>query len=129
MDAMKSYLSVQALLCFCLVSWAAAAEILTFQTLDGDTQQVNPDEIWRIRATSTSDEPRGAIVIDYGWERVYVKESLASVVEKVGSVRPLKKFTLPGGGASLHRCCQGDRRHPRHPAGVSPECPYDHRLP
>jgi hypothetical protein len=93
---MKSSLSVLALLCFCGVSGAAAAETLTFQTLDGDTQQVNPDEIWRIRAASTSDEPRGAIVIDYGWERVYVKESLASVVEKVG-VRPLKKFTLPGG--------------------------------
>ena len=98
MDAMKSSLSVLALLCFCVVSWAAAAETLTFQTLDGDTQQVNPDEIWRIRATSTSDEPRNAIVIDYGWERVYVKESLASVVEKVGAVRPLKKFTLPAGG-------------------------------
>ena len=95
---MKSSLSVLALLCFCVVSWAAAAETLTFQTLDGDTQQVNPDEIWRIRATSTSDEPRNAIVIDYGWERVYVKESLASVVEKVGAVRPLKKFTLPAGG-------------------------------
>lgn len=99
MDAMKSSLSVLALLYFCVVSWAAAAETLTLQTLDGDTQQVNPEEIWRIRATSTSDEPRGAIVIDYGWERVYVKESLASVVEKVGGVRPLKKFTLPGGGA------------------------------
>ena len=111
MDAMKSSLSVLALLCLCLVSWTAAAEEkrhpvaiapqgaqLTFQTLDGNTQQVNPDEIWRIRATSTSDEPPGAIVIDYAFERVYVKESLASVVEKVGSVRPLKKFTLPGGG-------------------------------
>jgi hypothetical protein len=65
---------------------------LTFQTLDGDTQQVNPDEIWRIRATSAGDEPPGAIVIDYAFERVYVKESLASVVEKVGGVRPLKKF-------------------------------------
>ena len=71
---------------------------LTFQTLDGDTQQVNSEEIWRIRATSTSDEPPGAIVIDYAFERVYVKESLASVVEKVGGVRPLKKFTLPAGG-------------------------------
>ena len=70
---------------------------LTFQTLDGDTQQVNPDEIWRIRATFTSDEPSGAVVIDYAFERVYVKGSLASVVEKVGGVRPLKKFTLPGG--------------------------------
>jgi aminopeptidase N len=106
---MKSSLSVLALLCLFLVSWTAAAQDtdehqpkamggqLTFQTLDGDTQQVNPDEIWRIRATSTSDEPPGAIVIDYAFDRVYVKESLASVVEKVGSVRPLKNFTLPAG--------------------------------
>ena len=111
MAAMKSSLSGLALLCFCLVSWTAAAEtdkrhpaaiapqsaLLTFQTLDGATQQVNPDEIWRIRATSASGEPPSAIVIDYGFERVYVKESLASVVEKVDGVRPLKKFTLPGG--------------------------------
>ena len=47
---------------------------LTFQTLDGDTQQVKSDEIWRIRATSTSDEPPGAVVIDYAFERVYVEE-------------------------------------------------------
>jgi hypothetical protein len=107
---MKSSLSVLALLCFCLVSWTTAAgeerhpatiapqgAQLAFQTLDGATQQVNPDEIWRIRATYASDEPPGAIVIDYAFQRVYVKESLAGVVEKVGSVRPLKKFTLPGG--------------------------------
>ena len=107
-----SMVSVLALL-FCLVSLTAAAEEaathhptamapqaaqLTFQTLDGDTQQVNSEEIWRIRATSTSDEPPDAVVIDYGFERVYVKESLASVVVKVGGVRPLKKFTLPAGG-------------------------------
>jgi hypothetical protein len=104
--------SVLALLS-CLVSWTAAAEEidkshpaaiepqvtqLTFQTVDGDTQQVNSEDIWRIRATSTSDEPRGAIVIDYGFERVYIKESMASVVEKVNGVRPLRKFMLPGGG-------------------------------
>ena len=108
---MKSSLSVLALLCFCLVSWTAAAETdkrhpaaiapqvaeVTFQTLDGNTQQVNPEEIWRIRATYTGDEPPGAVVIDYAFERVYVKDSLASVVEKVGGVRALKKFTLPGG--------------------------------
>jgi hypothetical protein len=103
-----SMVSVLACLCFYLMSWTAAAQDtnehrqaigpqLTFQTLDGDTQQVNPDEIWRIRATSTSDEPPGATVIDYAFDRVYVKESLASVVEKVGRVRPLKKFTLPAG--------------------------------
>ena len=105
--------SVLALLCFCLVSWTAAAQEtdkhhptaiapqgaqLTFQTMDGDTQQVNPEEIWRIRATSTADEPPGAVVIDYAFERVYVKESLASVVEKVGGAGPSKKFTLPSGG-------------------------------
>jgi hypothetical protein len=109
----NSSVSVLTVLCFCVVSWAAASEEtdtpppaaiapqgtqLTFQTLDGDTQQVNPDEIWRIRATSTSDEPHGAVVIDYAFERVYIKDSLVSVVEKVGGVRPLKKFTLPGGG-------------------------------
>ena len=108
-----SMVSVLALLCFCLVSWTAAAQETdkhhptaiapqgahsTFQTLDGDTQQVNSEEIWRIRATSTSDEPPGAVVIDYAFERVYVEESLDSVVEKVGGVRPLKKFTLPAGG-------------------------------
>src|SRR5262249_52627488 len=97
---------------FCLVSWTAAAQEtdkrhpaaiapngaqLTFQTLDSDTQQVNPEEIWRIRATSTSDEPPGAVVIDYAFERAYVKDSLASVVEEVGRVPPLKKFTLPNG--------------------------------
>ena len=80
MAAMKSSLSVLALLCFCLVSWTAAAQEtdkrhpaaiapngaqLTFQTLDSDTQQVNPEEIWRIRATSTSDEPPRAAVIDH----------------------------------------------------------------
>ena len=112
MDALKSSLSVLALLYFCLVSWTAATQEadqrqpaaiapqvaeLTFQTLDGGTQQINPEEIWRIRATSTSDEPPGAVVIDYAFERVYVKDSLATVVKKVGGVRPLKKFTLPGG--------------------------------
>ena len=92
-DVVKSSLSVLARLCARLMSWTAATEEtdkrhpaaiipqggrLTFQTLDGNTQQVNPDEIWRIRATYASAEPPGAIV----------------------SLRPLKKFTLPGGGPS-----------------------------
>jgi len=99
MDALKSSLSVLALLYFCLVGWTAAAQgaELTFQTLDGGTQQINSEEIWRIRATYASDEPPGAVVIDYAFERVYVKDSLDTVVNKVGGARPLKKFTLPGG--------------------------------
>jgi hypothetical protein len=107
-----SMVSMLALPCFCLVSWTAAAQKndkdhpaapapqgtqLTFQTLDGDTQQVNSGEIWRIRATSTSEEPPGAIVVDYAFKRVYVKESLADVVETVGGIQPLMEFTLPGG--------------------------------
>ena len=104
---MKARLPLLALLLTCLVSWTALAETdkrqsapldaaqLTFGTLDDNTQQVNPDEIWRIRGTATSAEPPGAIVIDYAFERVYVKDSLANVVEKVSGVRPLKKFTLP----------------------------------
>jgi hypothetical protein len=109
---MKLPLSVLALLS-CVVNWSPAAGQtegghpgaiapqgvhLTFQTLDGDTQQVYPEEIWRIRTTFTSEEPPGAVVIDYGFERVYVNESLASVVKKVGGLRHLKKFTLPVGG-------------------------------
>ena len=131
MDALKSSLSVLALLCFCLVSWTAAAQEavqLTFQTLDGDTQQVNSEEIWRIRATSTSDEPPGAIVIDYAFERVYVKESLASVVEKVGGVRPLKKFTLPAGAPVYIVATKVTGVTRAIPHAASPECPCDHRL-
>ena len=106
---MKARLPLLALLLTCLVSWTALAETnkrqsapldgaqLTFRTLDDNTQQVNPGDIWRIRGASTSEEPPGAIVIDYAFERVYVKDSLESVVEKVGGAQPLKKFTLPGG--------------------------------
>ena len=141
MAAMKSSISGLALLCFCLVSWTAAAEtdkrhpaaiapqsaLLTFQTLDGATQQVNPDEIWRIRATSASGEPPGAIVIDYGFERVYVKENLRQRGGEGGRRKAFEEIYPAGRSASLHRCRQGDRRHPLHPASASPECPCDHR--
>ena len=107
MAAIEARLPLLGLLLTCLVSWTALAETderqsadgaqLTFRTMDDNTQQVNPDEIWRIRGAATSDEPPGAIVIDYAFERLYVKDSLANVVEKVSGMRPLKKFTLPGG--------------------------------
>ena len=109
MAAIEARLPLLALLLTCLVSWTALAETderqsapldgtqLTFRTMDDNTQQVNPDEIWRIRGAATSEEPPGAIVIDYAFERLYVKDSLADVVEKVSGMRPLKKFTLPGG--------------------------------
>ena len=40
-------------------------------------------------------------MIDYAFKRIYVKDSLANVVEKVSGVRPLKKFTLPTGRRSI----------------------------
>ena len=67
MAAMKARLPLLALLLTCLVSWTALAETekrqsapldgapLTFRTLDDNTQQVNPDEIWRIRSAATSE--------------------------------------------------------------------------
>ena len=108
MAAIEARLPLLALLT-CLVSWTALAETddaarlalpgaqLTFRTLDDNTQQVNPNEIWRIRGAATSDEPPGAVVIDYAFERLYVKDSLANGVERVSGARLLKKLTLPGG--------------------------------
>lgn len=70
---------------------------LSFPTLDGDIQQVSVDQIWRVRASSTRDEPPGTIVVDYGWTRVFVKDSLENVVEKLRSYRGVIKFTSPSG--------------------------------
>ena len=110
--------SVLALLSFCPVTWTAEAQEtdkhdptamapqgvqLTFRTMDDNTQQVNPDEIWRIRGAATSDEPPGSIVIDYAFERLYVKDSLANVVEKVSGIRPAQEIHPAGRGAGLYR--------------------------
>ncbi len=109
---MKPRIYLFGFLILCLFGWtglAAAAERpgdgpspksnaqISFQTLDGDVQQVNVDEIWRIRATFAHDEPQNAVVIDYGWERIFVKDRLESAVDKIRALRNLKKFTTPGG--------------------------------
>lgn len=70
---------------------------VSFQTLDGDFQQVDVTEIWRIRATNSIDEPPGAVVIDYAFERLFVKDTLKGVVSKVEEQRKLERFTLPSG--------------------------------
>jgi hypothetical protein len=71
---------------------------VAFQTLDGDSQQVDVAEIWRIRATNSIDEPPGAVVIDYAFERLFVKDTLDNVVAKVAQQRKVERFTLPSGG-------------------------------
>jgi hypothetical protein len=78
-------------------SGEAAHVQISFQTLDGDVQQVNVDEIWRVRAASTRDEPAGAVVINYAYERLFVRDTLESVVDRIRQQRDIKKFTLPSG--------------------------------
>ena len=70
---------------------------ITFQTLDNDIQQVTATQIWRVRAATTRTEPTGAIVVDYGYDRIYVKDTLDAVVEKIRGQRELHQFTLPSG--------------------------------
>lgn len=70
---------------------------LSFHTLDGDVQQVNVDEIWRVRGASGHDEPAGSVVIDYAFERLFVKESLDSVIDTIRNRRKIEKFTSPSG--------------------------------
>ncbi len=101
------------LFCFvlcCLMVWAGAASavenqadaadrsaIISFETLDGGVEQINLDQVWRIRASLTSDEPAGVTVIDYAFERLFVRDRLDTVIEKLRTQRNLKQFTLPSG--------------------------------
>jgi hypothetical protein len=85
-----------------LMVWAGAAGAdpnasISLHTPDGDVQQVNIDEIWRVRESTGGDEPVGARVIDYAFERIYVKDPLDSVINTIRSQRKIEKFTLPSG--------------------------------
>jgi hypothetical protein len=85
-----------------LSGWVSAAGAdpnasMSLHTPDGDVQQVNIDEIWRVRESSGSDEPIDARVIDYAFERLYVKDSLDSVINNIRSQRKIEKFTSPSG--------------------------------
>jgi hypothetical protein len=70
---------------------------MLFHTLDGDSQEVNADEIWRVRQATGIDEPKGAVVIDYAFERLYVQDSLDSVVSSIRDQRKIEKFSSPSG--------------------------------
>ena len=79
---------------------ASGSEARIFlHTLDGDTQQVDIDEIWRLRVASGKDEPAGAIVVDYAFERVYVKDPLDLLVEDIRGKRKIERFTSPSGAS------------------------------
>lgn len=70
---------------------------IILHTLDGDTQQIDIDQIWRLRPASGMDEPAGAIVIDYAYERLYVKDSLDRLIVDIRSQRKIERFTSPSG--------------------------------
>lgn len=70
---------------------------LSFHTLEGDSQQIRLDEIWRIRESYSYDEPARAAVIDYAFKRLFVDEPLKDVIEKVRRRRTVRQFTSPNG--------------------------------
>ena len=91
---------------------------ISLHTLDGDVQQVNVDEIWRVRGPSGRDEPAGAVIVDYAFERLFVKGPLESVVHDIGNQRKIVKFTSPS-GAPIYIL-------PEKVIGISRALPYQH---
>jgi hypothetical protein len=86
-----------ALLVFASAAGANPNASMSLHTPDGDVQQVNIDEIWRVRESSGGDEPPGTQVIDYAFERLYVTDSLDSIINSIRSQRRIEKFTSPSG--------------------------------
>jgi hypothetical protein len=93
-----------------LIVWASAAGAvaqapktadpngrISFHTLDNDVQQVDIDEIWRVRGAAGRDEPARTIVIDYAFERLFVEGSLEDIIAKIRDKSRIVKFTLPSG--------------------------------
>ena len=70
---------------------------LSLHTPDGDVQQVNVDEIWRVRESTGGDEPVGARVVDYAFERLYVTDPMDSIINSIRSQRKIERFTSPSG--------------------------------
>ena len=70
---------------------------ISFHTLDGDIQQVSVDEIWRVRQAAGQEEPAGSIVVDYAFERLFVKDPLQGIVDDIRKQRKIERFTSPSG--------------------------------
>ena len=76
---------------------AASNGTISFHTLDGDIQQVSVDEIWRVRQAAGQEEPPGSIVVDYAFERLFVKDPLQGIVDDIRKQRKIERFTSPSG--------------------------------
>ncbi len=70
---------------------------ISFHTLDNDIQQVNIDEIWRVRGATGRDEPASTIVVDYAFERLFVEGSLEDIIAQIRDKNRIARFTLPSG--------------------------------
>ena len=67
------------------------------QTLDGGTQIIQFNEIWRIRLAFASDEPAGAAVVDFANNRIFVAANVDELVKLGQKPLSLAKFTSPSG--------------------------------
>ena len=74
-----------------------ADEGLIVNLRDGGTQVVQFGEIWRIRKSFASDEPRGTSVIDFANNRLFVAMPLDGLIGGLGKKVPLTKLTAPNG--------------------------------
>jgi hypothetical protein len=54
-------------------------------------------EIWRIRRSFASDEPRGTTVIDFANNRLFAATTVPDLIQLVGQKLPLIKLTAPSG--------------------------------
>ncbi len=128
-----SMVSVLALLCFCLVSWTAAAQETdkrhpAAMAPQGPTHL--PDARWRYAAGELGRDlahPRHLHqrrAARCNRDRLRLRAGLRQRQSRQrggeGGRRTAFKEIYPANRrASLHRCHQGDRRHPRHPARLT----------
>ncbi len=65
--------------------------------LNGEMRSVRANQIWRLRPSVSHDEPEGATVLDFAFERLFVANSVEDIAEKIGGMRRLARFTMPNG--------------------------------
>ena len=65
--------------------------------LSGEMRSVRADQIWRIRLSFSSDEPVGATVLDFAFDRLYISNSVDDIAARIGGKELLARFTTPNG--------------------------------
>lgn len=65
--------------------------------LNGEMRSVRADQIWRLRLSFSSDEPAGATVLDFAFDRLYISNSVDDIAAQIGGKKRLARFTTPNG--------------------------------